>query len=103
MTTRLKDGDIQQHYRLNTDAMFFYHSKNSEKKLCQFIIQRKYPPRIYKDKIRNLWISQPNPFQKFTLDSFTHAYIHLRKYMIDNVMSSQIDGIDITLYDQYFF
>ncbi len=98
--------------RLSTDAMFFMIAQAIDTgNIAQAVYRtsladaRKHKggavPFIYRDRIRNLWLTQIEPgrtARRYSAPSFTAAYAHMRKYMIQN---GKLGDVDLSVWDEH--
>lgn len=109
ITMKLVDGDIDQMWRINTDAMFFFFATSlSDKDVCKAVYcptRRECTsyPSIYRNRIRNHWELAMNANTRFQATSFTAAFAYMRVWMRQHKVSSMKGSVPLDVMDEYFF
>jgi hypothetical protein len=58
---------------------------------------------IFRDRVRNRWIYQVSNAERWSADSFTHAFFQLRKLMRERSISPIVRRIDVSIFDKRHF
>lgn len=94
--------------RLGSDSMLVYLSQQLEGTVqaVLFSSHTEVPSHsvgMYRDAFRNCWIAQLSPSERFHCASMTHAYVFLRRLMIDRGISPLVRGVDCRALDTHIF
>ncbi len=100
--------------RLSTDAMFAFAAQSIDTGNIYLAVYRtsladanrkaKFPC-IYRDRIRNLWVSHMGPVggkMRYSSTSFTAAFMHMRSRMKAMKISPKIMDVDLSVWDKNF-